>query len=608
MLIKALCDYYDMLAETGSSIILPDGYSNVKIHYKIGLTADGKMDGIIDCQKKKTTTSPSGKEKETWIPRNEIMPQRTEKPGIDGNVIEHRPLYIFGLNFDNGALTPRDRTNKAEKSHQAFVSANLDFLEGLDSPLIRAYRSFLLQWNPEEETENASLLGLGKAYSKSGFAFCLSGEPDRLLHQEPEIKMRWEQRRRERESEDEGEAVSQCAVSGERAAISRVHNKIKGVYGGLATGSVLVGFNNKAEESYGKEQSYNSNISELVMKKYTETLNYFLGSEKHRILMDDMTIVFWAIDTNEIYGDFMRDMFYGQSDKMDGEQTESMLKKLLEDSQTGKVVEGRLDSLDMIDPNVDFYMAGFKPNSSRLALKFIYRKKYGDMLRNIAKFQKDLQISQNMRPISFAKIRRELTSPKNKNETVPAALMTKLFEAVIYGGAYPGFLLQTAVRRVKTDGDSKVSRVRAGIIKACINRNGKKEELKMALDKENQTPAYLCGRLFAVLEKLQQEASGNSLNRTIKDGYFASASSKPSMVFPKLIRLAQNHLNKVKYAITYQKLMGEIINPLEGAFPDTLSIADQGRFIVGYYQQYQSFFEKKDSAQNLEMEEKENGN
>ena len=35
----------------------------------------------------------------------------------------------------------------------------------------------------------------------------------------------------------------------------------------------------------------------------------------------------------------------------------------------------------------------------------------------------------------------------------------------------------------------------------------------MALDLENKTPAYLCGRLFAVLEKLQQDASGGNLNR-----------------------------------------------------------------------------------------------
>lgn len=130
----------------------------------------------------------------------------------------------------------------------------------------------------------------------------------------------------------------------------------------------------------------------------------------------------------------------------------------------------------------------------------------------------------------------------------------------------------------------------------------------MALDKENHTPAYLCGRLFAVLERLQQDASGNSLNRTIKDAYFASASSRPAIVFPKLLKLAQNHLNKIKSPVFFNKLIGEIMWHLEGEFPETLLLSDQGRFIVGYYQQYQSFFEKKDTMQEEQMEEKEDGN
>lgn len=116
----------------------------------------------------------------------------------------------------------------------------------------------------------------------------------------------------------------------------------------------------------------------------------------------------------------------------------------------------------------------------------------------------------------------------------------------------------------------------------------------MALDKENHDQAYLCGRLFAVLEKLQEESSDSKLNRTIKDAYFAAATAKPALVFPKLIRLAQNHLNKVEYPVFYNKLMGEIIDELKDGFPETLLLKEQGKFIVGYYQQYQSFFEKSD--------------
>lgn len=606
MLIHALSGYYDILARAGK--VLPEGYSNVKIHYKVCLTEDGRVDEILSCKDRFEQKTVKGKVKEVWIPRNMVMPQRTEKSGIEANMIEHRPLYLFGLNCEKERLSPDDRTGKAKKSHDAFVSSNLEFLEGLDSPVINAYRKFLQTWNPEEETQNRFLLGLGKEYDKSGYAFCLSGFPDQMLHEDAQIKSKWEEWYQKQSEEGNNSCISQCAVSGIQAPIARVHSKIKGVYGGLATGTVLIGFNNSSENSYGNEQSYNSNISGQVMKKYTEALNYLLGTRNHKLLLDDMTIVFWAMNPEETCEDLMLAMFCGQSDQMDAEQTNQMLKSLLEDAREGKIVTDRLRSMDRIQTDVDFYMVGLKPNSSRLAVKFIYRKRYADILWNIARCQEELQISEEIHPVSLARMKAELLSPKSKNDTVNPALLSKIFEAIVYGSRYPEALLGTLIRRIKTDTDMKINEVRAGLIKACINRNYKKEELKVALDKENHTPAYLCGRLFAVLEKLQQDASGNSLNRTIKDAYFASASSRPAIVFPKLLKLAQNHLNKSKYPGFYNKLIGEITWHLEGEFPETLLLTDQGRFIIGYYQQYQSFFEDKGKEQNEQMEERKDGN
>lgn len=602
MLIKALCDYYDMLAAEGK--VLPAGYSKVKIHYLVCLTLEGKIDKIINYQDKEEIKNAKGQIKVKWVPKDVVMPQRTEKPGIDSNIIEHRPLYIFGLNLEDSLLTPRDRTDKAKKSHEAFVKANEEFLEGLDSPVVNAYRNFLQNWKPEEETENEKLLSLGKDYGKSGFGFCLTGYPDQLLNDDIQVKQKWEQLYHGTSGEGETECVSQCAVSGYTAPIARIHNKIKGVYGGLATGSVLIGFNNSSESSYGKEQSYNSNISEEVMKKYTEALNFLLSSPKHKILLDDVTIVFWAMEPSETCEDKILAMLYGQSEGMDAGQTEDMLKSLLESGKKGKMTEGRLESLDKIRSNVDFYMIGLKPNSSRLAVKFICRKKYADLLWNIANFQNDLQITEELQPVSIGWIKLELLSPKSSSEKINPALLTKLFEAVLYGGPYPVSLLETTVRRVKTDGNNSINKVRAGIIKACINRNYKKEEFSVALDKENCGQAYLCGRLFAVLERLQRDAAGTKLNRTIRDTYFASASSRPAMVFPKLLKLAQNHRNKVKSSAFYDILSGEIIDKLEGEFPEILSLQDQGRFIIGYYQQMQSFFRKNEKTENNETEEK----
>ena len=590
MLIKALYDYYDILEKEGK--VLPRGYSRVKIHYLISLTLDGRMDDIIDCQEEKEVLVGK-KSRIQKFPKDMILPKRTEKSGIEANIADHRPLYIFGLNYDGDKLTPSDRTDKAKRSHKDFVDKNLKLIEGIDSEIVNAFRSFISNWDPEKETENEMLLRLGKDYSKSGYAFCLSGYPEKLLHLDPKFRSRWEETARHQEIEaGESGQKAQCAVLGTDEVISRIHNKIKGVQGGLATGSVLIGFNNPSESSYGNEQSYNSNISEDVMLRYTEALNHLLSGRDHKIVLDDTTVVFWAMDTGEGYGDLFKLMMFGTQDEgLDAKNTEDMIKRVIRDAANVYISENRL-KLEGIKPDVDFYMLGLKPNSSRLSVKFIIRKRFADILSNIAGFQRDIQMSEDVHLVSLQQIEREMISPKSSNDKVDPASLSSIFEAITKGGELPQVLLSTMVRRVKTDVGYEPNRIRVGVIKACINRKAKKEVVKVGLDKTNTDKAYLCGRLFAVLEKLQQRASNYSLNRTIKDSYFSSAASRPALVFPRLLMLAQNHLKKpdTKYfskwvSDRFNDQIGEIISMLGDSFPETLSLTDQGKFIIGYYQQ-----------------------
>ncbi len=592
MLIKALCDYYDVLAE--KDLVLPDGYSEVPIKYNIVLTPDGKIEDIISCMKTEEQPQKNGKTKEKLVPQTMRFPKRTEKPGIESNTIEHRPLYIFGLNLEKEKLNPKDRTGKAEKSHRAFVEHNLRFIEGLRSPVIDAFRNFLMNWKPEEETENQHILDLGKDYAGAGFAFCLSGNPDLMLHTDSQIKEKWEKEYARGQSQP-GEYQAQCAITGEVSDIARIHSKIKGVAGGAATGGVLIGFNNPSENSYGNDQSYNSNISELAMRKYTEALNYILKRQAHKIVMDDITIAFWAMDGGDEHEMTLQEMLMSQSSRKTADEVNSMLKSLLSRGMKTRITTNELKELDAeLDGNIDFYIVGLKPNSSRISIKFLYRKKFLDMLWNLARFQDELQVSEEVRVVSLSWIKKECLSPKSNSEKISPALFTKLFEAAIYGTNYPYSLLETMVRRVKTD--KFINATRAGVIKAYLTRNEKKEEWKVSLDRRNNNQAYLCGRLFAVLENIQnQAAGGGKLNSTIKDKYFASAAAKPASIFPTLIKLSQHHMNKLNDGsqIFHAKLVGEIMNMLENEFPKTLSLVEQGKFMIGYYQQVQDFFASK---------------
>lgn len=106
------------------------------------------------------------------------------------------------------------------------------------------------------------------------------------------------------------------------------------------------------------------------------------------------------------------------------------------------------------------------------------------------------------------------------------------------------------------------------------------------LDKGNNNPGYLCGRLFAVLENLQYAANGQD---SIRSSYMNAASSTPSAVFSTILKLSNTHYGKLAkdkkgLAVYFDKQKEEILAMLKD-FPDTLELQDQGRFFIGYYHQ-----------------------
>ena len=120
----------------------------------------------------------------------------------------------------------------------------------------------------------------------------------------------------------------------------------------------------------------------------------------------------------------------------------------------------------------------------------------------------------------------------------------------------------------------------------------------MSLDTSYANPGYLLGRLFAALERAQEQASPGGLNATIKDRFYGAASSTPVAVFAHLMKLKNHHIAKIGnkgMAVNLEKLIQEIVDKVDprGSFPPHLSLDDQGRFAVGYYHQRQAFFTKK---------------
>ena len=165
-----------------------------------------------------------------------------------------------------------------------------------------------------------------------------------------------------------------------------------------------------------------------------------------------------------------------------------------------------------------------------------------------------------------------------------------LLLAALNGTPYPATLLDGVQLRIRAE--HSISRGQAAIIKAYYLRNSQntqfKEVMTVELNQQTTYLPYVLGRLFAVLEEVQQRANPQ-INTTIKDRYFNSASATPATVFPLLINLAQKHLAKLDDGLAryYNTQIKNLIDRITQTLPARMSLPEQNAFQLGYYHQAQ---------------------
>lgn len=243
------------------------------------------------------------------------------------------------------------------------------------------------------------------------------------------------------------------------------------------------------------------------------------------------------------------------------------------------------------DDGTRFYVLGLAPNAARIAVRFWLVKTVGELAVNIRQHFDDMRIAHAPHEPETLSLFRLLvaTATLGKAENIPPNLGGDVMRSIIEGLPYPQTLLAGAIRRIRAE--QEVTYPRAAIIKACINRNEGREVLKVSLDENNTNTAYRLGRLFAVLERIQEEANPG-IRATIRNTYWGAASGTPGKVFPLLIGLSNKHLVKIRRerpgrATNFEKLIIGIMSALkpEMPYPINLPLIEQGSFDVGYYHQ-----------------------
>lgn len=577
-ILQALDGYYHRLAARGE--VTAPGWSPEKFGWCVVLNPAGEPVDAYDLH------DVSGKKPKPQLYSVPAAIKRTA--GVAANFLWDKTAYVLGRTAGEGKRTAQE--------HAAFVALHQQRLAGQADEGLLALLRFLESWQPERfdaapfrpEMLDANIL------------FRLEGERG-FIHDRPAARALVESG--QKPTGAGGDAT--CLVTGEQAAVARLHPTIKGVEGAQSSGASLVSFNLDAFTSLGKEQGDNAPTSEAAAFRYGTALNHMLtrdGPNRVRRPIGDATVVFWADVSNAEVAEAAETLF---GDALDPPEDAEEARKI--GMQLEAIAKGRAlpDARPSLAKGTTFHVLGLSPNAARLSVRFCLTDDFEVFAGNLADHFNDLHIEP--RPLgwpeapSINRLLAQTTALQGDYKNIPPLLAGEVMRSVLTGARYPQSLLAAAIIRLRA-GDDPLSGWHVAVIRAVLQRdhriNRKQECVPVSLAPDEPNKAYQLGRLFAVLEAAQRLALGK-INATIRDRYFGAASATPASVFPLLLRGAQNHLGRLRKdgkGGWIEREIEDILDRLTLDLPRALPLAEQGRFAVGYYHQRKEQFKGRPDA------------
>ena len=369
-------------------------------------------------------------------------------------------------------------------------------------------------------------------------------------------------------------------------------------------------------DSYGKKKCDNAPISIESEFSYTTALLKLLEYDsRNKFKINNRIFLFWSSskETKEFEKEFYN--FFNCTDNVvdDPDFHIDLVRKTFKSISTG--TPNKLQ-------NDKFYFLGLAPNGkARVAVVYWLEGSLVEFSKYISRYFDDMdiidkrQIKKNY--MGVYQVLRSITLNDDMSKLAPNISET-LIKSIMEGTLYPYSLFVACINRIRANQNTpsknkkkdyysflanEISRI--AFIKAYLIRNNN-DKINVMIDKNNTNQGYLCGRLFATLEYIQERGNGTS---TIRSRYMNSASSTPSAVFPTLLNLSIHHSEKLKKdaQIFFELIKTEIIDKITSdGFPSHLNLQDQGRFMVGYYHQRKEFYtpntkSEKDEIINVEQ-------
>ena len=242
MILQSLYALFNRLSEDPANGLPKPGFSLQNITFRVVLRSDGSLVEIQDARQEEIEIGKSGKEKKTLRPLPMLVPGQSKPPGqgISPCFLWDQMGYMLGYSSDPA------KQDRCAKTFESFRKRHLDLEQDIEVAEFSAVCRFLENWQPENASEHGILDQVGTGFG----VFQISGQT-KYVHQISEVTSWWNNLTSvKKEAENDG----YCLITGKPSKIARLHEpRIRGFD---PMGSLLVSFNEKAYESFGKENRF----------------------------------------------------------------------------------------------------------------------------------------------------------------------------------------------------------------------------------------------------------------------------------------------------------------------------------------------------------------
>ena len=547
MLLEKLCEYSERLE------LPPAMYIKTRIRWILDIDVGGNLFGFISTSSGKSGSKDRGKEFQA--------PHIGRSSGVAAKLLADNGEYVLGIR------RPKSKPARVAECHQEFVKLVRACAKATGEVTVKAVLSFL-------EKLDAKKLALPGSFEPADvLTFRVEGTLP--IDLDP-VRQFWASRPATNGQEEAATphetVVLQCLICGRvKPAVKRLPFKIRRIPGGQTAGNALISANVPAFESYGLEASLIAPTCQECGERFSKALNSLIEEPATHVRIDPTLYVFW---TKEERG-------FNVGSLLQNPEAEEV-KALINSAFKGQSAAGDLDP-------TPFYAAALSASGSRVAVRDWIDTTVGNAKRNLSRYFLLQRIVERDgsegRPFGLYAL--AASTVRDARRDLPPNVPKALLNVALKGGPLPTSLLFDAVKRNRAE--QSVTRPRAALIKmVLLSRESTMEDNMSEIDRNQTNPAYLCGRLLAVLESVQRAALPG-LNTTLTDRFFGTASSAPASVFARLVRGAQAHLGKLRKTRrgTYEALQRRLEEVLVSlpAFPKTLTLENQGIFALGYYHQ-----------------------